>query len=289
MAKLREISITKKDIDEYLKTYSDFSFEVKVLSHLVELGFSCKHSGTYSDPITSKTREFDIRAVKEVRHDDNFIFRLCLSVECKNVRDNFPILVHCLPRRSDESYQDLIWSSRESNKLPVGLMRYGFRLRLDGENSVYEQQNPVGKSCDQVGRRQDGEVIGTDSDVFDKISQSINASYEMIRKAHYTGDENTVIVSNVLPVLVVPKDRLWSVCYDNAGNICKDVSTTSRVPYYIGKSWSVGDLPEIGQTYYTSHLEIVELDALGDLAIIHMSPERFSRSRLYQTLRRRKN
>jgi len=50
----------------------------KCTKKISQLGFDCRHSGTYEDPITAKTREYDIRADKR---KDNFIFRS--AIECK--------------------------------------------------------------------------------------------------------------------------------------------------------------------------------------------------------------
>lgn len=78
MSKLFSTTITKDDIEEYLNHYADFSFELRVLKEFVDLRLSCSHSGTYDDPITGKSHEFDIRALLQ----DKFI-RVHLSIECK--------------------------------------------------------------------------------------------------------------------------------------------------------------------------------------------------------------
>ena len=61
--------ITESDVKRYLNNYSDFSFELQVLKKFVDLGFKCSHSGTYEDPVTSKSRQYDIRAL----HQKKFI------------------------------------------------------------------------------------------------------------------------------------------------------------------------------------------------------------------------
>jgi hypothetical protein len=99
MAKLKPGAVTQADLIEYLDSYAVFSFEVGVLKALTELEFSCDHAGSYTDRATRKDREFDIRATKE--------FGKCflrLAVECKNLRENFPLLVSCLPRREEDPF-----------------------------------------------------------------------------------------------------------------------------------------------------------------------------------------
>jgi hypothetical protein len=62
MAKLKPDPITLTDLEEYLVEYSDFSFEMSVLQALEQAHFSCDHSGSYTDPVSGKIRQFDIRA-----------------------------------------------------------------------------------------------------------------------------------------------------------------------------------------------------------------------------------
>lgn len=289
MAKLADASIQKKDIEKYLQNYSDFSFEIKVLKKLTSLGFTCEHSGTYEDPITKKIREFDIRAYKSTELGKNSIFKFCLSVECKNLRENFPLVVHCLPRVEAEAYQNVIDSHTPSDTsglpdLPIkyNLTRYGFRIFLDKDDSVYKVDGPVGKSCDQVGKKaQNNELVGSDSDVFEKISQAINSTYDLIYESHYAGNRDRTVYSVVLPILVVPQKRLWTVVYDFDGNIVQDPKYASHVSYYIDKSWKIGDEQhEQPVWYYLSHLEIVELEGLEQMLNDHDNGTRFSYEKL---------
>jgi hypothetical protein len=93
-AKLKNDEITAKDLAAFVATDSDFGFEMQVLAQLREVGFSCSHSGTYRDPVTDKTRQYDIRA-SMTRGDST----LALAVECKNLRRNNPLLLSSVPER----------------------------------------------------------------------------------------------------------------------------------------------------------------------------------------------
>jgi hypothetical protein len=283
MAKIQDNKIEKTDIEQYLNNYSDFSFEVKVLKTLTSLGFNCKHSGTYEDPITKKTREFDIRAWKISDLDDKVSFRFGMAVECKNIRENFPLVVHCMPRAKSEAFNDLVWSNSPTHNL-TPFIEYGRQIRLEDDDTIYTAGGQVGKSCDQVGRRasQNGEITSSDSDVFDKISQSLNSMYDMLRASHYAGGRESTIISFVLPVLVVPKDRIWAVSYDFDGNIINEPNIVSRIPYYIGKSWKFGGTPERTVWYHISHLEIVEIDFIKELIELHSKDARYSKEKLYK-------
>lgn len=109
MAKLSSKTIREADFEEYLKTSSDFAFELTVLKSLVDQGFECEHGGSYRDPITKKIRQFDIRA--STSRDQ---LRVSLAVECKNLHDNYPLLVSCVPRRESESFHEVIVAHNSS-------------------------------------------------------------------------------------------------------------------------------------------------------------------------------
>ena len=266
MAKLRNDPIMKEDITEYLDEYSDFSFEVSVLRSLTSFGFSCEHAGTYEDPITKKTREFDIRARKTLIDDPRFKLNISLSVECKNLKNNFPLVVHCMPRESSECYLDMVWASEPQSYIPP--YEHAMRIILDEGVCPYEKLDPVGKSCDQIGRRatQNAELIGNDGDVFDKISQAINAAFDLIKEAHYAAEKEIDVVTLVIPILVVPNDRIWDVWYKRTGEIEREPTIVGNIEYYIDKGWLVGDPPrEYARCYYLSHLEIVQTNKLHEV------------------------
>lgn len=266
MAKLNIDPITKNDISEYLEKYSDFYFEIKVLEKLTSLGFSCEHAGTYEDPITKKTREFDIRARKRLINESDFKFNISLSVECKNLKDNFPLVVHCMPREESECYLDLIWSSKPTSYTSPYL-EYAMRVPLNNTDSPYAKLDPVGKSSDQVGRAaHNSNLISNGGDVFDKISQAINASYDLIREAHYSAKEKIDVVTLIIPVLVTPNDRLWTVWYKLNGGIEREPTLEGNIQYYIDKSWLTEQSSnEYQQRYYLSHLEIVQIDSIHEM------------------------
>lgn len=102
MAKLQEIQIGAADMLEYLSGYSDFSFELQTLRLARGRGLDCEHGGLYEDPITKKMREFDIRAIAR-----EGVYSVRLAIECKNIRENFPLLVSCVPRHGSESFHDV--------------------------------------------------------------------------------------------------------------------------------------------------------------------------------------
>lgn len=105
MAKPKDDPIGPAELKEYLNTSSDFTFELRCLERLSSLGSQCDHGGSYTDPVTQKTRQFDIRAQKS--HGK---LRVRCAIECKSLTDSFPLLVMCVPRSADESFHELILS-----------------------------------------------------------------------------------------------------------------------------------------------------------------------------------
>lgn len=257
MANLHDDPITESDIEEYLNSYSDFSFEIQVLNKFLQLGFTCEHGGVYNDPVTDKSREFDIRALYT-----KGAMRLRLSVECKNLRNNFPLTLHCLERKRSESYNEVICTF-DPEKLPensdviIPAQREFSRVvRLKILKTLYSLHEYVAKSADQVGRKQqDRSIISTDSGVFDKISQSINSAYDFVSEAQHLKIMSHSYFSLIFPVLVVPDNTLWQAKYDNQGVRQGKPELIKRASYFIGKEWWTGGIQ--GITYSISHLEIV--------------------------------
>jgi hypothetical protein len=256
MANLNNNPITEADLEEYLQGYSDFSFEVQVLNKFTKLGFICEHSGTYDDPITNKSREFDIRAIYTKSY-----MRLCLSVECKNLRDNFPLITHCLPRKRIESYNEILrtytpgelWDNSVGHETLQGFSK-SFRLKTG--NAIYQPEDYVAKSADQVGRKDyDKLITSTDGGVFDKVSQAINSAYGLIDDAHNLRDMDYSYYSLIFPVLIVPDNTLWQAKYDKEGSRQGKPEKIKRISYFIGKEWSM--VGEESTRYTISHLEIV--------------------------------
>jgi hypothetical protein len=262
MAKLSDNPITQTDIKEYLSNYSDFSFELRVLKEFVDSGFNCEHGGTYKDPVTSKSREYDIRALMQ-----EGLFRTHLSIECKNLRENFPLVVHCLMRKKNESYNELIYTFKPENEsqqigsfsIPMAMPFADFSYSKKVQNvSLYPKEQFVAKSVSQIGRRQEnGEITSNDEEVFDKISQAINSAFDLISEAHYLDtNRNPLFISFICPVLVIPDSSLCQAKYSDDGEQLGEPEQICHISYYIGKEWIVGSKPNL-LGYILSHLEIV--------------------------------
>jgi hypothetical protein len=249
MKQLKTVAVTQVDIEEYLVDYADFSFELRVLKELLDLKLECQHGGTYDDPITNKSREFDIRALM---HGDEDL-RVHLSVECKNIKSNFPLVLHCLKRKEAESYNELVRTFQPIDSPAQILAAPAESVRVT-KQTLYFKDRYVAKSADQVGRARDNTIEATDGGVFDKISQAINVANDLISDAYYLEVDAEDRYTFVCPVLVVPDSMLWQVKYSEDGARIGPPEQINHVSYFIGKEWSIGP---VGFSYSISHLEIV--------------------------------
>lgn len=267
MAKLKPDPITKKDLIDYLDGYSDFAFEITVLKSLIDKGFQCEHGGTYEDSATKKPREFDIRATK--RFGEKCFLRL--AVECKNLKNNYPLLISCLPRRPEAAFHQIAFSvnpesysfERPNGPYSVAMLPISKSIRIQNTESLYPSGQPVGKACDQVGRTTTGDLTGNDSDIFDKWAQALSSADDLTYNAATDGLERSqsgIAAAIVVPLVVVPNDRLWVAQYDNNGNRTRDPEPTDRCSYFVKRDyWHRGSNAD---TYTISHLEFVTFKGL---------------------------
>ena len=261
MAKLKTDPITDADLLEYITMQSDFAFEIEVLKLMLSKTYNCDHGGTYTDRTTGKDREFDIRA--RMSFGGN-IFRL--AIECKNLKDNFPLLISCMPRRFEEAFNEVVLSANGSSRYILApntdkppLAYYSYRNQED--RTIYAPDVFVGKSCDQVGRHQNtSEFISGDSEIYTKWAQALSSASDLVSESLIVDQDAGLAMqmSSVIPILVVPNGMLWAVMYDINGNITQKPQQVTRCPYFINLTYDLGS-----RKYTVSHLEILTLEGLA--------------------------
>src|ERR1700684_4333987 len=96
-------ALTAADLSEYLATADDFAFEREVYHVAHRLGFETEHAALYSDPVTGKQRQFDVRASHTL--EDN---KIALAIECKGLTTDYPLLISCVPRSRSEAYHEVL-------------------------------------------------------------------------------------------------------------------------------------------------------------------------------------
>jgi hypothetical protein len=274
MAKLKTDQIEPADLLEYLNSYSDFSFELGVLKMLRERGLECEHGGHYEDPVTNKSREFDIRAKKTIKQ-----WRVRAAIECKNIRENFPILISCVPRHEQEAYHQVALVSepeRDSTLMALSIHHSRAKtLSIRDQHSMYKALEPVGKSTVQVGRAMDNTISANDSELYEKWGQCLSSVKDLVDDVYWDGgrkDTETLFLSAVFPFVVVPNGRLWMVSYDEDGNRVCDPTPTDRCSCFIDKDYEMGTKLASARMWL-SHVEIVTFDGLRLFVDRYLSTE----------------
>lgn len=263
MAKLKTDEILSEDLVEYLDSYSDFSFELKVLKMLRTSDINCEHGGYYEDPVTKKSREFDIRAIKTIQQ-----YRVRMAIECKNIRDNFPILVSCIPRHEQESYHQIAFScppKTNSYKIANSLgQSRATTFRILQQHSFYKAGEPVGKSTAQIGRDTKGRISANDGEIYEKWGQCLSSVDDPISDMYWDGDDDKkTYYSAVFPFVVLPDERLWMITYDNDGHRNSDPFPTNHCSCYINKDYEMGTTSFGTRTWlWLSHIEIVTFEGM---------------------------
>jgi hypothetical protein len=252
MKALKTDPITEADLNAYLAESDDFAFETQAFRMINARHHPCLHGGTYADPVTGKSRQFDIRA--EVRGRDesrshDMMFRL--AIECKNIGEHFPLLVQCLPREIEDSFNE--FAAIHGSKMKI--------LRAERRASAYKPGEPTGKSLSQVGRDTSNGIAATDSDIYEKWAQSLASAHGLAA----TQSNLEWHFRAVVPVLVVPNGRLWRACYDDAGKLVEGPNQVDSVQYFVAENYQWQCLSGNRHAFTISHLEIVTLAGLEQL------------------------
>lgn len=260
--KLKKDPIGIDALEEYLNEASDFSFELRILKKLTEMGISCDHGGQYRDPDTKKYREFDLR-VSLTQGAATFV----AAIECKSIGLHFPLLVSCVHRRETEAFHEAFLHSKKKSQdasspfylphIEMPSAMHGIRI---GTSALYPTGEPVGKSTAQVGRYANKEDLHVnDAEFFEKWSQALQSLDDLVD--NISDDELVDIVGSVkphwaiaLPIVVIPDGTLWTVNYSDDGSKEGSPSQVDRASIFIGREYK-GLMP--GGSYIVSHLEVM--------------------------------
>ena len=249
-------------LQEYLDTASDFAFELRTKRALAEAKVEHEHGGSYVDSTTGKVRQFDLRAWVSSRTSLNCAIELNLAVECKNIRDFNPLLVHCVPREEHECFHEISFNTGSE----------AGDLRCTGRDSRYKLGELTGKSWAQVNKpaKKDARVTGGDSEIYDKWAQALASANDLLRipGGKPPGGYRYCIV---LPIVGIPDGMLWMVEYDSTGNQVGDCKLTNHVSYFVNFSYKVRFANQMA-SYVASHIEIMTLSMFSGFADLLNKP-----------------
>lgn len=259
MGKLKAGQITAADLKEYEDSSSDFSFELRMLQRLSLKKWECEHGGSYTDPVTGKSRQFDIRAQY---FSNRRVFRL--AAECKNIRENFPLLIQCVPRLGVEAFHDIMVAFNrdliERSKMQLRLRDpFSQCLRIGMARTLYPPGQIVGKSFSQVGRefQSPNSITSNNAEVNEKWGQCLASATELVARSQPSELPNGMAyLTAILPVIVVPNDRLWVSHYDRDGALIHPPVMSDEITYFVGHTVKPNVLSCL-EGFNFSHIHIV--------------------------------
>lgn len=260
MAKIRDKNIEIEDIKNYVEKVSDFNFEMKVKNSIPK-NYNVEHAGSYIDPVTNKYREFDFRLTHYTQAPFHTYFKIAL--EAKNIQNNSPVLVSCLPRSKEEAFHEVITSKNEINKLGSGYQHAYMNRILSHSNLVYRNDAMVGKSFTQIAKNYANDFLNTDAEIYEKWSQAINSCNDLIVESITIAEHRRfdgLHISLVLPVCVIPEGTLWIVDYSDKGEIISEPKQTNHISVFTGTPIHYDRLTK----YVISHMHFVTINYIKE-------------------------
>jgi hypothetical protein len=246
--------IEAADLQRYLATQNDdFALELFAHSTLIHHGLTSDHGGTYTDPVTGKARQFDVRAL---RFFDTLNREIYLAVECKSLSRAFPLVVSRVPRRTQESYHEIIRSwGRVNGVEDFAETKPWYKLYVEGR--------PVGKKIIQVGKSGDGFKTGDES--YDKWSQALQSATDLIKLACRSNKvhQKDECFSFILPILVVSDGCLWAIDYDQEGNVVAPPRQDDSAEIYMSRDYPIVAQPH--KPYCITHLHVYTRRGFSEL------------------------
>ncbi|BBO35694.1 hypothetical protein [Lacipirellula parvula] len=253
--------ITQADLEEFVANESDFGFEMKIRRLLTSKSLDPLHGGTYIDPVTGLSRQFDLRVQirPQERHYRRCPFLFRLAIECKNVRDHYPLLIQCVPRARNESFHDVVATTNRTARV----------LRFYPRETKYREDRPTGKNLMQVARN--GSAFNaSDGDVYSKWAQAIASSSDLAVSSEANLEESPIFTF-VMPVLVVPDGRLWAINYDEHGSALGAPTLSEAISFFVSAPLRWKHKDEI-LAMTLSHIEFVTETGLSRLIDSLKSP-----------------
>lgn len=244
---------------------------MQVKRTLKEVFYDVNHSGHYIDPTTRKPREYDFRLRLS---SENVVCGF--AIEAKNIKPNFPLVVSCVPRSREESWlgvSEIFSDEPVHHALTIAHNRYQNTFHLS-QVGIYPQGEKVGRTVEQIGKvlEQVGKdkietLTSLDTDIYEKWGQALASLHDIV------GDFSNFVAKKgeyekclgvAVPLVVVPDETLWSLTYDELGNIIETPNRIDKVSYFCDAVIKDGKIPFPHPDYRVSHLEFVTISKLNE-------------------------
>jgi hypothetical protein len=224
-----------------------------------------EHGGTYTDPATGKPRQFDYRCSIVKDHQ-----RLALAVECKSLSQSVGLVICGIERQRNEAFHEVIRSNKSNAGQRATPISYSGTCRSDWSSSFYPAGKFVGKNLvriqqDKTTNKKTPDLKRTpDEDIYDKWAQALASAKDLVEAGCACSrglPHLKMVYTAVLPVVVIPDDRLWKVTYDEEGSIASEPVQAEECQFFVGRSIDVGHAPE-PHPFTFSHVHFFTLSGL---------------------------
>jgi len=241
-------ALTKDDIARYLSTRDDFDLELFVYRSLGERGILATHGGAYVDPVTGKSRQYDVLASKQHSHMGSW--QIALAIECKALSVEFPLIVSRVPRPETDSYHEVVesWGRAEMGE------RFARAKKAQYGRCLYRPNDLVAKKTSQLRWDEKRLQFGAgDSETYDKWSQALSSASGLVQHAigAHTRWRQERYFTLILPALVVSDDAWWAVDYNVVG-VRQDPTLVETAELYVDQEYCLLS----DEKYRISHLHI---------------------------------
>jgi hypothetical protein len=110
-------------------------------------------------------------------------------------------------------------------------------IRVPNDRGLYSFEAHVGRSITQVSRTNDGDFSASDAESFEKWSQALASSADLIKQACMACEtaHGKEFATAIIPCLVVPNDTLWVVDYNQSGQRLCAPKSEEHATLYIGR------------------------------------------------------
>ena len=203
----------EKRLGEAIRENDDFGHELRVGLNLHGAGADVIHGWSYSDPISGKIRQFDLRATLEHWSLPRFVH---LALEAKNLAKDTALVVAGTSRDSNESFHDVVASEWSHGEVRSWIER------TQGTNYAYPVNGFVGKSLLTFAGLDTGQIAktGKESEVYDRWTQALASAHDLCKAALTAAKKpDQVTRSLILPGVVVPDGTLWAAEYEIDGEL----------------------------------------------------------------------
>lgn len=275
MAKLINNDIELRDMQKYLDSSSDFAFEMRVLKLLNDKGLETTFGGLYQDPNGNKTRQFDIRS--RIIFDSNCTkHSVWLAIECKNLRNNFPLLISCSKRKDNESILDTFNAEYNIKSMDENCTddcsarnntSYNIYSQSLQPSAYYTTKAFVGRTCVQVGKSPKGEIEFSDEEVYSKWTQSLCSLYGLM-EVNITDIYKQICNPNAIsscncfvPIVAVPDGTLWIAEYTDNGELLTEPKKVEKCSFLVNKQYSFC-IRIKSHPYMISHIDFMTFTGL---------------------------